>query len=68
VDWRERFVRAYDIELQEWVASVAAGERPSGPSSWDGYAAQAVATAGLRALHEGVRTSVRLRTKPDIYQ
>jgi myo-inositol 2-dehydrogenase/D-chiro-inositol 1-dehydrogenase len=67
VDWRERFVRAYDIELQEWVASVAAGERPSGPSSWDGYAAQAVSHAGLTALHDGVRTVVHLRPKPDLY-
>src|SRR4051794_26299585 len=24
-DWRERFVRAYDVELQEWVDAVAAG-------------------------------------------
>ena len=24
-DWRERFVRAYDVELQDWVDAVAAG-------------------------------------------
>lgn len=66
-DWRERFIRAYDIELQEWVDSVAAGEQPSGPSSWDGYAAQAVCDAGLKSLHEGVRAVVQLRDKPDLY-
>jgi myo-inositol 2-dehydrogenase / D-chiro-inositol 1-dehydrogenase len=66
-DWRERFVRAYDIELQEWVDSVAAGAQPAGPSAWDGYAAQAVCDAGLVALHGGERAVVTLRDKPDLY-
>jgi myo-inositol 2-dehydrogenase/D-chiro-inositol 1-dehydrogenase len=66
-DWRERFVRAYDIELQEWVDSVAAGATPTGPSSWDGYAAQAVCDAGLGALAGGDRVTVSLRDKPDLY-
>jgi myo-inositol 2-dehydrogenase/D-chiro-inositol 1-dehydrogenase len=67
-DWRERFGRAYDVELQEWVDAVAAGAPPSGPSSWDGYAAQAVCVAGLTSLHEGGRTVVQLRAKPDLYK
>jgi myo-inositol 2-dehydrogenase/D-chiro-inositol 1-dehydrogenase len=67
-DWRERFLRAYDVELQEWLDSVAAGEQPSGPSAWDGYAAQAVCDAGIKALYDGVRTTVELRTKPDLYK
>ena len=37
-DWRERFSRAYDVELQDWLKAVAAGSS-TGPSSWDGYAA-----------------------------
>jgi myo-inositol 2-dehydrogenase/D-chiro-inositol 1-dehydrogenase len=67
-DWRERFIRAYDIELQEWVDSVAAGEVPAGPSSWDGYAAQAVCDAGIQALSGGGRVAVQLRAKPDLYK
>jgi myo-inositol 2-dehydrogenase/D-chiro-inositol 1-dehydrogenase len=67
-DWRERFSRAYDIELQEWVDSVAAEEQPAGPSSWDGYAAQAVCDAGLKALSGGGRTLIGLRAKPDLYK
>ena len=67
-DWRERFLRAYDIELQEWIDTVAAGEQPTGPSAWDGYAAQAVCDAGLTALHDGVRATVQLRDKPDLYK
>ena len=40
-DWRERFIRAYDTEFQEWIDAVAAGDS-TGPSSWDGYAATVV--------------------------
>ena len=65
-DWRERFVRAYDVELQEWVNSVAAGGC-TGPSSWDGYAATAVAEACTQALRSGERTPVSLREQPDFY-
>ena len=66
-DWRERFLRAYDVEFQEWVDAVAVGE-PTGPSAWDGYAASAVADAALEALHSGIRTSVKLADKPTLYR
>lgn len=65
-DWRERFVRAYDVELQEWIDAVAAGQT-IGPSSWDGYAAAVVSDAALEAMHAGNRTTVQLREKPDLY-
>lgn len=64
--WQERFARAYDLELQDWVDAVAAGEC-RGPSSWDGYAATAVAAAGLRALATGTRVPVSLVDRPGIY-
>jgi myo-inositol 2-dehydrogenase/D-chiro-inositol 1-dehydrogenase len=66
-DWRERFLRAYDVEFQEWVDAVAVGE-PTGPGAWDGYAASAVADAALEALHSGIRTSVKLADKPALYR
>jgi myo-inositol 2-dehydrogenase/D-chiro-inositol 1-dehydrogenase len=66
-DWRERFIRAYDIEIQEWLDGVAAGAPASGPSSWDGYAAQVVAEAGLAALASGERATVSLRDQPALY-
>jgi myo-inositol 2-dehydrogenase/D-chiro-inositol 1-dehydrogenase len=65
-DWRERFLRAYDVELQEWVDAVAVGEA-TGPSAWDGYAATVVAEHGLEALHSGARVPVVLRDKPEFY-
>ncbi len=66
-DWRERFIRAYDIEIQEWIDGVAAGAPASGPSSWDGYAAQVVAEAGLSALASGERAEVTLADQPALY-
>lgn len=66
-DWRERFITAYDTELQEWIDAVASGEGATGPSSWDGYAAQVVCDAGLEALRSGERVTVRTIEKPSIY-
>ena len=66
-DWRERFIRAYDVEFQEWVDTLAASGNPTGPSSWDGYAAAAVSDAAVEALNTGSRTAVQLRDKPDLY-
>ena len=53
-DWRERFLRAYDIEFQEWIDAIATGGE-FGPSSWDGYAAAVVSDAAVQALHDGAR-------------
>jgi myo-inositol 2-dehydrogenase/D-chiro-inositol 1-dehydrogenase len=65
-DWRERFSRAYDAELQDWLNAVAAGTF-TGPSSWDGYAAAAVTDSALRALRTGQRTEVPLPERSDFY-
>jgi myo-inositol 2-dehydrogenase/D-chiro-inositol 1-dehydrogenase len=66
-DWRERFLQAYDIELQEWVHALAIGGRPLGPSAWDGYAAAVVSDAGVEALRSGARVPVTLAGKPKLY-
>ena len=65
-DWRERFVRAYDVELQEWVDAVS-GSGELGPSSWDGYAAAAASEAALEALRTGQRVPVALVDRPALY-
>jgi myo-inositol 2-dehydrogenase/D-chiro-inositol 1-dehydrogenase len=57
--FRERFGRAYDIEVQRWVDAARRGTI-DGPGVWDGYAASAVCTAGVEALRSGQRTEVRL--------
>jgi len=65
-DWRERFGRAYDAELQAWLDSVELAEA-GGPSSWDGYAATAVAGAALASARTEQRTPVRLEDRPAFY-
>jgi myo-inositol 2-dehydrogenase/D-chiro-inositol 1-dehydrogenase len=67
-DWRERFLRAYDIELQEWVNAAVKGES-TGPSSWDGYAATVVCDAGVAAMNNGgERVELSLRERPALYE
>ena len=65
-DWRERFIRAYDAELQDWLTAVAAGTS-TGPSAWDGYAAAVVTDRAQEALRTGQRTPVPLPERPDFY-
>jgi myo-inositol 2-dehydrogenase/D-chiro-inositol 1-dehydrogenase len=67
VDWRERFIRAYDVEFQEWIDAVRAGGT-TGPSTWDGYAATVVCDAAVEAYRGGGRVEVSLRAQPDIYK
>jgi myo-inositol 2-dehydrogenase/D-chiro-inositol 1-dehydrogenase len=66
-DWRERFIRAYDTEFQEWINAVAAGTS-TGPSSWDGYAATVVTDAGSEAARTGGRVTVSMREQPHLYR
>lgn len=65
-DWRDRFIRAYDAELQDWLNAVAAGTS-TGPTSWDGFAAAAVTDAALEALRTGQRQPVTMPERPDFY-
>ena len=65
-DWRERFIRAYDVEFQEWIDAVRAGGE-LGPSSWDGYAAAVVSDAALEARRTNTRVTVQLPGRPSLY-
>ena len=67
VDWRDRFVEAYDQEFREWTAAAAEGTA-AGPSTWDGYASTLTADAALRAATSGQRETVRMRDKPALYE
>jgi myo-inositol 2-dehydrogenase/D-chiro-inositol 1-dehydrogenase len=65
-DWRDRFGRTFDAELQDWLKAVAAGTS-TGPGSWDGYAAAVVTDSCLEALRTGNRTAVSMLQRPDFY-
>lgn len=47
-DWSDRFMAAYDVELQEWINASREG-RVDGPTAWDGYVGSVTATAALAA-------------------
>ena len=64
--WRERFLRAYDLEFEAWLAAAAQGTA-TGPSAWDGYAATAASDAALEALRTGARQTVSMRERPGLY-
>ncbi|MFF3560732.1 Gfo/Idh/MocA family protein [Streptomyces sp. NPDC002574] len=66
-DFVERFVDAYDREVQAWVDATRRGE-VTGPSAWDGYAAAAVCEAGVRSQNEGGRVEVELIERPAFYR
>lgn len=65
-DWRERFLRAYDLEFEAWLEAAARGTA-AGPSAWDGYAATAACDAALEALRTGTRQTVAMRERPGLY-
>lgn len=62
-DYLVRFAGAYDREVQAWVDATRRGE-VTGPGVWDGYAASAVAEAGVRSLETGGRVAVDLAPRP----
>lgn len=65
-DWQERFAPAYTYELLSWVNGLANGQI-GGPSTWDGYAATAVAEAAVQSYARGERVEVALPDKPALY-
>jgi myo-inositol 2-dehydrogenase / D-chiro-inositol 1-dehydrogenase len=65
-DWKGRFGQAYRDELQQWVKGAQEGHI-SGPSSFDGYAATAVAEACVLSLQTGEREPVTISNMPELY-
>ena len=63
VDFRDRFLQAFDLEFQRWVHAARRGGI-DGPGAWDGYAAAAVAEAGVAAQDSGCRTPVDMIERP----
>ena len=65
-DWRPRFADAYRLQLQAWARSVRSGSAV-GADNWDGYAASAIAEAGVRSLAEGRQVRIELAERPQLY-
>ena len=65
-DWFGWFADAYRIQDRAWVESLDDAEA-SGPSAWDGLAAQRVASAALESLERRVSISVESAERPEMY-
>jgi myo-inositol 2-dehydrogenase/D-chiro-inositol 1-dehydrogenase len=65
-DWSERFVEAYNVELQEWIDATSAG-RVDGPTSWDGYAGSIAAFYASRARDSQTVVKIEMEECPSFY-
>jgi len=66
MDWKDRFIAAYDVELQAFIDGVHA-DAINGPSAWDGYAAAVAADACIEAQGSGAIVSLGLPERPRFY-
>ncbi|WP_410514610.1 Gfo/Idh/MocA family oxidoreductase [Paenibacillus sp. BR2-3] len=67
MDWKDRFIQAYDVELQDFIDSIKKSGEPNGPTSWDGYVAAVTADACVKAQETGEKEPVALGEKPAFY-
>jgi myo-inositol 2-dehydrogenase / D-chiro-inositol 1-dehydrogenase len=65
-DWKERFIAAYDVELQDFIDGVRDGKL-RGPSSWSGYSAAVAADACVTAQGTGTVVPIKLPAQPAFY-
>jgi myo-inositol 2-dehydrogenase/D-chiro-inositol 1-dehydrogenase len=66
VDWKDRFIDSYDVELQEWIHSTVKGEM-HGPSAWDGYVVAVTADACVKAKRTGQIEPISISERPVFY-
>jgi len=65
-DWKDRFIDAYDVELQAFVDGARSGNI-TGPSSWNGYAAAVAADACAEAQTSGAIVPISMPARPAFY-
>ncbi len=66
VDWKDRFIESYDVELQDWIHSTLKGE-VNGPNAWDGYVAAVTSDACLEAKQSSQIVPISLPERPAFY-
>jgi len=65
-DWFGWFAEAYEAEVDAWIGA-AAGGTATGPTCWDGLAAQVVVEACRTSLGSGRPAIVELPPRPVLY-
>jgi len=68
MDWKDRFISAYDVEIQDFIDSIKKTGAPTGPTSWDGYVAAVTADAAVKAQESGTKEMIYLNEKPAFYR
>lgn len=68
IDWKQRFLDAYDKELQHFMDTIRATGEPQGPTSWDGYIAAVTTDACVKAQKSGEMEPVKLEKMPNFYR
>lgn len=67
MDWKDRFIESYDVELQDFIRAASNGTA-SGPTAWDGYAAAVAADACVAAQRSGQIVAVTMPERPTQYR
>lgn len=67
VDWKKRFIDAYDVELQAFINNVKSGTFTHGASAWDGYAAAVAADVCVLAQKTGKIEPISMPKTPAFY-
>lgn len=68
MSWINRFIQAYNTEVQEFIDQVAKSEPPVGPSAWDGYIAAITAAAANRSQKDQETVLINVAGTPIFYQ
>jgi myo-inositol 2-dehydrogenase/D-chiro-inositol 1-dehydrogenase len=66
-DWKQRFIDAYDVEIQDWITTTRKGEM-NGPSAWDGYLAAVTADALVKAQQTRETVPITTGLCPEFYK
>jgi len=66
-DWFSPFLTTYELEMRSWLESIGGGGA-TGPSAWDGYAAQVVVAAATASDRSGRTEVVELPSRPLLYR
>jgi len=66
MDWKDRFIAAYDVALQDFINAARAGTA-AGPSAWDGYVAAITSDACVTAQGSGRIEPITLPPRPALY-
>lgn len=66
-DWKQRFIEAYDVEIQEWL-NATAQSKVNGPTAWDGYIAAVTADALVKSQSSGNVEPIVTGAVPEFYR